>query len=303
MEKVLSRWSNERRTGDDGKPEAFVFHDRDLEICKLLVPNADVRRPWSYHYLTTNYIVALTLRGKYVKSRLRKLTWAPGYLEKPEQPRNNYRDIIYAIGKAGISELIEAGHIIPKHRARRLPYELMANLIAGSFEIGTHEHSIGITPYQIFALENIKPEWPVFRAKTDHHAVDVILEADTASEAPHTSDDQATSIEGKCEEYLGFLRDGKLLNPMILFVTTKVVRHDSMIVRLKEVIDRHHLDHDLAGHFGFMAITYDRYLNKLPKPPARLSRMTGSVPIKPAHSTFSNRRRGNGRQDQEAYRA
>ena len=53
---------------------------------------------------------------------------------------------------------------------------------------------------------------------------------------------------------------------LVLFITTRVTRRDSMIDVLKKVIDGLGLDHAYAGSFAFSAIKYDRFLNTIPKP-------------------------------------
>jgi len=265
----LSRWTNKRRVRENGHPEAFVYNQNDLATCKLFAAGAPARAPWGYHYLPTRYVPVLLQRShKYVTQRLRKLTWPPGYLKKPEQPRSNYRDIIYSLGKAGADQLREAGISLPHYRSRRLPHELMACMFAASFDIATFAHSITIVPNSMQPLTDVKPDWPVFQIGTPHHTVDVFLEADTGSEAYTYKNDSTNRIDGKYEQYLRRIADGTLKRPMILFATTRNTRVLSMIEHLRAVIDAKHFDHDHARHFGFTTITFDRFLNKIPEPTA-----------------------------------
>ena len=58
----------------------------------------------------------------------------------------------------------------------------------------------------------------------------------------------------------------ELKDILVLFVTTRQTRRDSMIEVLKKVIDSLGLEHEYAAHFAFSAIKYDRFLNTIPKP-------------------------------------
>lgn len=264
METRLSRWSNKKKMRD-GKPEPFVFTEDDLEICKLLSPPS--RDPRGYRFLPTSYIALLLDRSYEVIRRRTKKLRAHSYLELPEQPHNNFRELIQSIGKAAYTQLEEAGAPQDPYKARKLAHELMACLIAASFELATHNNTT-IEVLQFTRDLPVRPDWPIFEFTTAHHSRFVFIEADTASEGLKVNDPNATDIHGKFEEYLKLIHTKKIRNAMILFATTKPVRMNSMIELLKYTIDAHDYDHEYADYFGFTVMPYDRFLNKLPKPTA-----------------------------------
>lgn len=262
-----SRWSDEPRRDSAGQPIAVRFGESDLEICKLLAPSTNCRAPWSYQYLPSTYFPAILQRGGALKRRLDWLTDEPNwYIQRPVQPRNLSRELIYALHKRGADELREAGIEVPKYRLRPIPHELMACLCAASFEIGARVHDLPITTHE-WPVGNLRPDWLPFQIGPTL----VLLEADTGSETLYSKED-ATTISGKFEQYLQLLTDGMLRRTfrtkdiLVLFVTTRETRRDSMVEVLKKVIDGLGLAHEYAAHFGFSAIKYDRFLNTIPKP-------------------------------------
>ena len=262
-----SRWSDEPRRDSAGKPIPIRFGENDLEVCKLLASSTVCRAPWSYQYLPSTYIPAILQRGDALKRRLDWLTDEPNwYVQRPVQPRNLSRELIYALDKRGADELREAGIEVPKYRLRPLPHELMACLCAASFEIGARAHGLPIRTHE-WPIANPRPDWVPFQLGTGL----ILLEADTGSETLYSRED-ATTISGKFDQYLQLIHDGSLRrvfrtkDVLVLFVTTRPTRRDSMIEVLKKVIDGLGLEHELAEHFAFSAIKYDRYLNTLPKP-------------------------------------
>ena len=261
-----SRWSDEPRRDEHGKPVPIRFHEADLDVCKLFAPGTN-RYPWSYQYLPTSYIIALLRRGSNLKRRLDWLTDEPNwFLQRPVQPRNLSRELIYALHKRGADELREAGIEVPKYRLRPLSHELMACLCAASFEIGARIHEMPIKTHE-WPIGILRPDWLPFQIGPTL----VLLEADTGSETLYSKED-ATTISGKFEQYLQLIQDEtlrrtfKTKDVLVLFVTTRQTRRDSMIEVLKKVIDSLGLEHEYAAHFAFSAIKYDRFLNTIPKP-------------------------------------
>jgi hypothetical protein len=229
------------------------FTPRDLEICKLLTPHALVRYPWSYAYLPTRYFAPLLKTGAfYTPNRLAQLRSA-GYVTLPDQPRNNFRDLIYQLGKAGASEVRELGYqfeLVP----RALAHELGSCLLAADFELGARKYAL---PLDIISIPDLTklPDWPIFTLAG--HVV--LLEFDTGSESQNV-------IEGKYECYLGLIEERRVRAPIFLFVTTKRDRVSNLIRTLKGTIDRHEFPYSHAQYFAFGHMTYDRFLNKLPEP-------------------------------------
>src|SRR3984893_19203965 len=105
--------------------KGFVFVETDLELLKLLAPTAEARSPWAYQYLSTNYFAPLLHRSPAgVSDRLREL-FDYRSIRKPDQPRYNNQQHIYALDTKGADELREAGLTVPHLRERKLPHELM----------------------------------------------------------------------------------------------------------------------------------------------------------------------------------
>ena len=252
--KRRSRWDNKKSDAP------FRWEESDLDICKLFAPNVPAHNPWGYTYLPSSFVPVLLDRGAYAKKRLRPLC-DHRFLRKPEQPRNNYRNIIYALESKGADKLKEID-FQAQVRQRRLAHELQSCMIAASFEIGArkHNHSIKIKDA---ITDEVRPDWHIF---TVGKSAPIYIEADTDSEDLTSSNPQANTIEGKFEAYLSLIKQGVLGKSLILFFTVLPSRRDSMVALLKDVMDTHHLPYKYADHFGFMAIPFDRYLNKLPDP-------------------------------------
>lgn len=263
-----SRWSTDPKLAPDGKPVGFAFTEGDLDICKLLAFSARAREPWSYEYLPTSWFAPLLGRGSHrVPARLRDLSSKPHfYIAKPDQPRSNCRDIIYALASKGVDAVRESGVAVPRLSRHRLAHALMANLIAASFELASHEVAGAVieTAVRLPRLATI-PDWRPFRLSAPAGAFTVFIEADMGTETL-SANENANTIDGKFVAYLRLTREPALKNPLFVFVTTRRTRRDSMIERLKRVIDRERYEHDSAGHFAFAHIAYDRFLNTVPKP-------------------------------------
>lgn len=259
-----SRWDTQPLIRN-GKTVTVDFGPLDLQVCKLLCPE---RFPWGYQYLPRTYFALFLKRGQVAfRRRLGKLIETPGrYLRLPDQPENNYRDRIFALDKGGADELREAGVVFPPIKYLPLPHTLMACLIAASFELS----GLPIEPIEL-KLKHERPDWIpfTFQGRT------ILIEADTGSETIET-ETQAIAINLKFEKYLKAIIDGELPeNTLILFVSPRQSRVDSIIEQLKRTIDHLKCDHDLADYFGFMqmpplvtktgrVIPFSKYLKALP---------------------------------------
>jgi hypothetical protein len=241
-----SRWDTRKRG-------STRFQESDFEICRLLSP---AREPWGYQYATTGYIRVLLNRGGGILDRLPELS-SHNYLQLPEQPRNNYRDLIYALGKEGVAELRAAGLAVPPLLLRKLPHELLCCIIAASFEYGAKAHGLPISRSDIDC--NIYPDWPVFKLGNHH----IFLEADMRTETLE-GQTTATTIWEKYERYLD-LFNNRLHNGLAVFVTVRPSRKEAMIDLLKKVIDAKGYKHRLARNFIFKDTAYDRYISRIPK--------------------------------------
>jgi hypothetical protein len=239
-------------------PKAFDFTANDLALCKLFVPFA--REPWGYQYLPTHYIGPLVGRSyTVIRDRAKDLV-ALGYLALPDQPRTYDRFRIFSNGPNGLAEVREAGIEFPKFKLRQLKHELMACLIAASFEYGANKNGLEIVTRGRPDCD-VYADWPLFTI----NGTTVWLEADTGTETQAISaNPDVTTIAGKFEEYLKLIHDRQFKNSMAIFVTHKITRMESMIEVLKKVIDHLGLPHRYADHFGFSHMQYDRFLHKIP---------------------------------------
>lgn len=260
---MRSRWDTSARLDDRGKPLPVIFGERDLEVCKLLSPVQGVRAPWSYQYLPTGYFHPLLKRGPtYFVNRLQELVCEPHkYVAQPDQPQNNFRDIIYSIGSNGIDELRETGAVIPRRTLRPLAHELMACVCAASFEYGSIKNpkvSIDVAEQAL----DFYPDWPKFWLTTPFQQKFVYLEVDRGTEQLE-SHPTNTTIDDKFAQYLSL--GAGLKDAMVVFVTVRRTRVEAMIERLKKAIDKAGVPHSYARSFAFTHIPYDRFLTKVPK--------------------------------------
>jgi hypothetical protein len=254
-----SRWNNKPKRGPDGKPKPFQFVASDFPILQLLSPDYATREPWSYRRLPSSYITSLLDRGRWGGlDRLRDLA-VEGYVCKPEQPLNNFRPLIFGLGKKGERELHVTGASDAAIEDRRLAHELMRCICAASFEVGARKHNLPLSFEPV--KTHIRPDWPSFRL--DNHLV--FLEADVDSETLYSNRPNTTKISGKMIEYLDLIVERRLKDAMVLFITVDPVRCNSMIEVLKRVIDERGFDHKLAAQFGFTHIDYNRYIDRIPK--------------------------------------
>jgi hypothetical protein len=256
-----SRWDDSPKLTENGKPIFVRATATDMDIFKLLAPTAGTRSPWAYRVLPSNYFADLLGRGKEnILDRLADLSRKPHqYLVRPEQPHNNYRPLIYTLGKRGADELRNEGMTVPWKFPRQLPHTLMSCMIAASFEYGCARHNLRIEPGENHT--DIIPDWPVFRI--DGHTY--FIEADTRSESLTSSDDTTKTIQDKFERYLAAIAADVIRRPRVMFITTGLTRVDSMIRLLRKTIDTHHYPFSYADHFCFKVIKYDRFLSSIPK--------------------------------------
>lgn len=241
-----------------------VFVESDLEICKLLTPALHVREPWGYGHLPSSYFSPLLGRGKKgILRRVRDLRGSPSYLELSEQPQNNYRDLIYRLSRAGQDEVIAAGGnpLKIKRPSHPVPHELLACIIAASFEMGSREISAPISLHPKMNLPVI-PDWPIF----DFMGRTVFIEADTGSmKINPRMESEGANIRLKLTHYLQLIHEGKLdKNTLILFVTTNEHRCGSFVDVLKFTIDKLDYPHEYADCFAFNWLVYNRYLDTIP---------------------------------------
>jgi hypothetical protein len=243
-----------RRSRWDTRKRGIVrFEESDFEICRLL---SSTREPWGYQYLPTSYFITLLNRGLGIRARLPKLS-SHNYIQLPEQPRNNFRDLVYALNRAGVAELRAAGINVPTPALRRLPHELLCCITAASFEYGALKHGLSISLSDVEG--KIYPDWPIFKMGNHH----IFLEADMGSETLE-GQTTATTIWEKYERYLE-LFNNRVHNGLAVFVTVRESRKEAMIELLKKVIDAKGYKHRLARNFIFKDISYDRYISKVPK--------------------------------------
>lgn len=256
-----SRWDNSPKLDAAGRPVFIHASAMDMDILKLLAPTANARGPWAYRVLPSNYFAGLLGRGKEnILNRLADLSLKPHeYLIRPDQPHNNYRPLIYSLGKRGADELLNEGIAVPWKYPRQLAHTLMACMIAASIEYGCAEHGITIQPGENHT--DMLPDWPIFRIGRHTY----FIEADTRSESLTSSDDATRTIQDKFERYLTAIDADQIRHPRIMFVTTGLARVDSMLKLLRKTIDKHGYPFSHADAFCFKVIKYDRFLSSIPK--------------------------------------
>jgi hypothetical protein len=275
---MRSRHDTSQRVDEKGQLEPLIFNDGDYEVCKLLSPFRFTREPWSYQYLPSTYIAKLLGRGDraFIK-RLQRLKDEPHcYLALPEQPHFNQRPMVYSVGKGGIEELRSGGIPIRDTRLRRVPHELMASIIAASFEYSAMTvPGVQITVADTTADGDPIPDWPTFTLTTPYYEKNIFIEADTGSEQLDKHP-QNNSIEEKLENYLA-LED--IEDTFVVFATVRESRARAMMEKLKAVVDKQNYPRRLARSFGFTHIKYDRFMSQIP--PLTTWAVTGSY-LQPA---------------------
>jgi hypothetical protein len=241
-----ARTKTRRSRWDDPSP-AKMFTESDLEICKLLAPSIQAREPWGYHYLPTSYFGPLLNRGLHgAGNRANALRGQPHYTTLAEQPHDNYRQLIYQLYRGGAEALREAGYEIKLH-PRATSHELLACIIAASFEIGARQNNLPLKLLHVDDLPAI-PDWPVFQMQGRA----VFIEADMGTESI------GGKVAEKLERYHKLIDDKMVRRPIILFVTIMPDRCGTFLEEL-----RYH-PREYAEYFATTSIRYDRFLNTIP---------------------------------------
>lgn len=275
--KRRSRWTKDDIRDKNGKPKRVTVTDNDIAILKLLAPTFD-RAPWGYRFLRSNYIYKLLGREKYtILERLDLLsTKSNNYLGLPDQPRNNFRAIVYELGDAGSRELKAAGLDLPKRKDTsidRFRHELLRCDIAASFEIATQEHAeIKILPWPaikgdhthggipISRTDTIFPDWHPFaieRQESPRYTFIVGFEADCMTMPLETNDTKRSSIQKKFLDYLRVLHNDTIKShfgfntKFFPFVTLDTDHMNAMMELLTKIIARERLNPVFARSFGF----------------------------------------------------
>jgi hypothetical protein len=264
-----SRWDREPKLDGAGKPIVARLSEDDLVILKLL---------GRYRYLPSDYLASLTGRSlPALQTRLEVLCRKPnGYINRPHQQRANAdantRRLIYELDDRGAEEL--RGRGLPYSRKkylRNFAHELMACMIAASFEIGAKSssairligwHELIESPQmpaatkqlanpQVISIErdgrpeSLASDWRPFVIERNFHSRSFAFvfgfEADCGTEPIDSADDQRTSIRNKLVAYLNALdqdvpaRHFGASTFLIPFVTTTEVRMRSMIDLLERL--------------------------------------------------------------------
>jgi hypothetical protein len=231
-----------------------------------------------YRYLPSDYLASLTGRSlPALQARLEVLCRKPNsYINRPHQQRANAdantRRLIYELDDRGAEEL--RGRGIPYSRKkylRNFAHELMACMIAASFEIGAQSsnairiigwHELIDSPQMPSATkqlanphvlsierdgrpESLASDWRPFVIERNFHSKSFAFvfgfEADCGTEPVDSADEQRTSIRNKFLAYLNALdqdvpaRHFGASTFLIPFVTTTEVRMRSMIDLLERL--------------------------------------------------------------------
>jgi hypothetical protein len=261
-----SRWDREPKL-NGGRPIVARITDDDINIFKLL---------GRYRYLPSDYIAALSSRSlPAVQARLEILCRKPNcYLNRPHQQRDtadaNTRRLIYELDDKGAEILRTHGSVYSRKKyLQNFGHELMACMIAASFEIGTRDHSniriIGwhelLESPQMPAATKQLPDpqiMPVLRDGKHHEIASdrrpfVIerafesksyifvfgVEADCGTEPIDTANAERSAIRNKFLSYLAALEQDVPRHHfgaatfMVPFVTTSEARMRSMISLLE----------------------------------------------------------------------
>jgi hypothetical protein len=286
--KRRSRWKKPPIVRDDGSKFAPIITQNDEAIFRLLTNGSAQRRPWGYPALRTNYISALLGRDHTtVRQRLDELA-ASRYLYLPDQPRNNFRHLIYALDKEG------ADHIAisrPRH-SRWFKHELEQCDIAASFELATKENGrISIIPWPVIYSSDsfpdktrqssnpmalpvgdrtIRADWEPFVLKIEGKRRPFFFmpgfEADTGTEPMDATDGERSSIRQKFVDYLDIIDRGTYEQHFgattfyIPFITMSETRMQHMIELLHQVITSKGYPKEHARRFLFKNIPshYDK---------------------------------------------
>src|SRR6266853_1421334 len=134
-----SRWSREPKLDKAREPIIARLSEYDLAILKVLA---------RYRYLPSDYLAALTGRSlPALQARLEILYRKPNaYIDRPHQQRANAdantTRLIYELDDKGADELRDRGLTYSRKKyLRNFAHELMACMIAASFQIGATSSS------------------------------------------------------------------------------------------------------------------------------------------------------------------
>jgi hypothetical protein len=264
-----SRWDREPKLDRAGKPIVARLSEDDFAILKLL---------GRYRYLPSDYLASLTGRSlPALQARLEVLCRKPNnYINRPHQQRANAnantRRMIYELDDRGAEELRWRG--LPcsrKKYLRNFAHELMACMIAASFEIGAKSsyairligwHELIESPQMPSAtkqlanpqdlsierdgrLESLSSDWRPFVIERNLCSKSFVFvfgfEADCGTEPIDSADHQRTSIRNKFVAYLNALdqdvpaRHFGATTFLIPFITTTEARMRSMIDLLERL--------------------------------------------------------------------
>ena len=264
-----SRWDREPKLSRSGKPVIARLSEDDITVFKLLA---------HYRYLPSDYLAALTGRSlPALQARLEILCRKPNcYINRPHQQRDNAdanaRRLIYELDDKGADEIANRGIIyLRRKHLRNFAHELMACIIAASFEIGT-KTSPGIriigwdelidssqmpaatkqlTNPQVLLFsgdgkqEEIASDWRPFVIERNFQSKSYFFvfgfEADCGTEPIDTADSERSAIRNKFIAYLTALEHDVprqrygATTFMIPFITTTQARMRSMIALLERL--------------------------------------------------------------------
>ena len=289
--KRRSRWKKPPILKEDGSQHRAQPTENDEAIFKLLSSAYEHRRPWGYSALRTNYISALMQRDHSTTiQRLDVLAAKPNnYVYLPEQPKNNFRHLIYALDENGAKHI---GTKKPRH-SRYFRHELMQCDIAASFELATKEHEhIKLFSWPAILSEDrfppntrklpnpayipvadgeaIRADWDPFIIKVEGKARPYTFmpgfEADTGTEPLDATDPARSSIRKKFLDYL-YVIDKRIYAShfgantfQVPFITMDQTRMEGMIQLLEQIIRERDYPKDYARRFIFKHIPgfYDK---------------------------------------------
>jgi hypothetical protein len=206
-------------------------------------------------------------RGARVKRRINALRGAPHYIELVDQPHNNNCEFVFRIGEGGVKDLKKIG-FQQQLSAKHTPHDLLACMVAASFEIGSCERKVSIEVIDAPQL-NIQPDWPIF----NFAGKSVFIEADMGTETNEPTEKRPiqidkgktpTSIWDKFERYLTIIDERRFRDPFFLFVTCLPGRIRNWVTALRNVIDHHQYPYRYANYFGFKAVHYNRFMEYFP---------------------------------------
>jgi len=276
--KRRSRWKKPPILKEDGTKKRRTPTDKDEDIFRLLVPGSDVRRPWGYSLLRSNYISALL--DRYHNSVLGSLDAlaTDGWLYLPDQPINNFRHLVYALSEKGAKHVDQPR---PRH-IHLYRHELMCCDIAASFELAARAHGATIFSWPAIISSDqfpratrearnpmaipvgnrsIRADWEPFIFKTHKSFFLPGFEADTGTEPLDSTDRTRSSIRQKFEDYLAIIHKKTHLTHFgahSFFVPFIVMRDEQRLIDMMKLLERvivaEKYPRQYARRFGFKLI-------------------------------------------------